>query len=208
MLEVKNLSFSYGDKEILKDFNLKLKPGQLIIITAPSGYGKSTLGKLIGGYLKPDQGEILVDGKNLKSYKGYLPVQMAFQHPEKSVNKSWRIGKILNEGWDVNRDVIEKFGIKDYWLEKFPQELSGGELQRVCLARIMSDKTKYLVLDEITTMVDAITQVQLFELIDHFRRKHKMGMVLISHNKELIKELDGDLINLEKDQAEKLSKSF
>ena len=198
MLEVKNVSFSYGKKEVLKNISLTVAPGELLIITAPSGYGKSTLGKLIGGYLKPSKGEVLVDGKNILDYKGYLPVQMAFQHPEKSVNRRWKIDKILNEGWNVNRDVAEKFGIKDYWLEKFPQELSGGELQRICLARIMSDETKYLVLDEITTMVDAITQVQLFEVLEHFRLEHNMGMILISHNHKLIERLDGKVLDLTK----------
>lgn len=198
MLEVKNVSFSYGKKEVLKDISLTLAPGELLIITAPSGYGKSTLGKLIGGYLKPSKGEVIVDGKNILDYKGYLPVQMAFQHPEKSVNRRWKIEKILNEGWNVNRDVVDKFGIKDYWLEKFPQELSGGELQRICLARIMSRETKYLVLDEITTMVDAITQVQLFEVLEHFRLKHNMGMILISHNYKLIERLDGKVLDLTK----------
>lgn len=198
MLEVKNVSFSYGKKEVLKDISLTLAPGELLIIIAPSGYGKSTLGKLIGGYLKPSKGEVLVDGKNILDYKGYLPVQMAFQHPEKSVNRRWKIEKILNEGWNVNRDVADKFGIKDYWLEKFPQELSGGELQRICLARIMSEETKYLVLDEITTMVDAITQVQLFEVLEHFRIKQNMGMILISHNHKLIERLDGEVLDLTK----------
>lgn len=196
MLEVKNISFSYGKKEILKNFSLSLSPSELIIICGPSGYGKSTLGKIIGGYLKPNLGKVIVDGKDINDYEGYLPVQMAFQHPEKSVNTRWKIGKILNEGWDVSKDVVEKFGIKDYWLEKFSQELSGGELQRVCLARIMSNKTKYLVLDEITTMVDAITQVQLFEVINHFRLKHNVGIILISHNQKLIEKLGGKVINL------------
>ena len=151
---------------------------------------------MISGYLKPDVGEVVVDGKNILDYKGYRPVQMAFQHPEKAVNRRWKIEKILNEGWEVNKDVIEKFGIKDYWLEKYPQELSGGELQRICLARIMSKNTKYLVLDEITTMVDAITQVQLFEVLQHFRLEHNMGIILISHNHKLIERLDGRVIDL------------
>lgn len=198
MIELKNISFSYEKREIFKNINLTLSPKQLIIITAPSGYGKSTLGKIISGYLKPDSGEVIVDGKSIFDYEGYLPVQMAFQHPEKSVNRRWKIGKILNEGWDVNKDVVEKFGIKDYWLDKYPQELSGGELQRICLARIMSNDTKYLVLDEITTMVDAITQVQLFEVLEHFRLEHNMGIILISHNRKLIERLDGKVIDLTK----------
>lgn len=198
MIELKNISFSYGKREIFKNINLTLSPKELIIITAPSGYGKSTLGKVISGYLKPDTGEVIVDGKNILDYEGYLPVQMAFQHPEKAVNRRWKIGKILNEGWDVNKDVVEKFGIKDYWLDKYPQELSGGELQRICLARIMSNDTKYLVLDEITTMVDAITQVQLFEVLEHFRLEHNMGIILISHNRKLIERLDGKVIDLTK----------
>lgn len=198
MLEVKSVSFSYGEKEVLKDFNVNFDMNKINVITAPSGYGKSTLGKIIAGYLKPDSGEVLVDGKNILDYRGFLPVQMAFQHPEKSINKRWKIGKILNEGWDVNKDVMIKFGIKDYWLEKYPQELSGGELQRICLARILSGDVKYLVLDEITTMVDAITQVQLFEVLDHFRVEHGVKMILISHNSRLIEQLNGNVINLTK----------
>lgn len=196
MLEVKNISFSYGKKEIFKNFNINLDMDKVNIITAPSGYGKSTLGKIIAGYLKPNSGEVLVDGKNILEYKGFLPVQMAFQHPEKAINRRWKIGKILNEGWNVNKDVMSKFGIKDYWLEKYPQELSGGELQRICLARIMSPDVKYLVLDEITTMVDAITQVQLFEVLNHFRTEHGVKMMLISHNSNLIDKLQGNIIDL------------
>ncbi|WP_322627440.1 ATP-binding cassette domain-containing protein [Aedoeadaptatus coxii] len=196
MLEVKNISFSYGKKEIFKKLNINLDMNKVNIITAPSGYGKSTLGKIIAGYLKPNSGEVLVDGKNILEYKGFLPVQMAFQHPEKAINRRWKIGKILNEGWNVNKDVMGKFGIKDYWLEKYPQELSGGELQRICLARIMSPDVKYLVLDEITTMVDAITQVQLFEVLNHFRTEHGVKMILISHNSNLIDKLQGNIIDL------------
>ena len=196
MLEVKNISFSYGKKEIFKNFNINLDMDKVNIITAPSGYGKSTLGKIIAGYLKPDSGEVLVDGKNILEYRDFLPVQMAFQHPEKAINRRWKIGKILNEGWNVNKDVMGKFGIKDYWLEKYPQELSGGELQRICLARIMSPDVKYLVLDEITTMVDAITQVQLFEVLNHFRTEHGVKMILISHNSNLIDKLQGNIIDL------------
>lgn len=197
MLEVKNVSFSYDKKnKILSNLNFTISPGELLIVRAPSGYGKSTLGKIVSGYLKPDSGSALVDGKNILDYRGYLPIQMAFQHPEKSVNRKWKIGRILNEGWNVNEDVMEKFGIKKYWLEKFPQELSGGELQRICLARIVSDKTKYLVLDEITTMVDAITQVQLFEVLEHFRLKHNVGIMLISHNHNLIDKLNGKILDL------------
>lgn len=197
MIEVKNLSFSYNDKEtILKDVSLTVNPGEIVALIAPSGYGKTTLGKIISGYLKPDEGEVTVDGKDIMDYEGFKPVQLVHQHPEKSIDPKWKVRKILNEGWQVNEDVKTKFGIKEFWLEKFPQELSGGELQRICLARAMSDKCKYLVADEITTMVDSITQVQLSEVLLHFVREHGVGILFISHNVKLLERIADRTIDL------------
>ncbi len=185
MLEVKNLSFSY-ERPILENINLQLNSGEILGLMAPSGYGKSTLGKIISGYLKQDKGQVLIDGKKIEDFKSFRPVQMVHQNPEKSVNIRWKVDKILNEGWKVSEDVKEKLGIENFWLEKWPTELSGGELQRICIARILSPQTKYLIADEITTMVDAITQVQLLEVLRHFAKKHGMGILFITHNKDLI----------------------
>src|SRR5699024_104371 len=187
MLSVDNLSFSYdGKKQILKDISLSLNRGEILGLMAPSGFGKSTLGKAMAGYLKVKRGKISVDGADINDLSGFLPVQMVHQAPEKNVNIRWKVEKILNEGWQVNDDVKEKFGIEDSFLNKFPTELSGGELQRICLARVLSSETKYLIADEVTTMLDSITQAQICHLLKHFAKEHELGILFISHNEALI----------------------
>lgn len=187
MLNVENLSFSYdGENQILKDVSLEIARGEIVGLMAPSGFGKSTLGKLMAGYLKVERGKITVDGKDINDLSGFLPVQMVHQAPEKNVNIRWKVEKILNEGWQVNDDVKEKFGIEDSFLKKFPTELSGGELQRICIARVLSSETKFLIADEVTTMLDSITQAQICHLLRHFAKKHDLGILFISHNEALI----------------------
>lgn len=197
MLRVENLSFSYdGKKKILKDVSLSLKSGEILGFMAPSGFGKSTLGKLMAGYIKAPRGAVTVDGKDINDLKGFLPVQMVHQAPEKNVNIRWKVEKILNEGWQVNSDVKEKFGIEDSFLDKFPTELSGGELQRVCIARVLSKDTKYLIADEVTTMLDSISQAQICHLLIHFAKKHGLGILFISHNQALLEAVADRIVDL------------
>ena len=196
-LEVKNLGFYYQKNNwIIKDVNLTVDQGEIVGIVAPSGYGKTTLGKIIAGYIKPVTGEVLLNGKNISETKGFNPIQMAHQHPEKSINIRWKINKILNEGWEVSKDIKDKFGIKEDWLNRWPTELSGGELQRICLSRILSPNTQFLIADEITTMIDAITQVQLCNVLMDLSKKQNLGILFITHNKYLIEKVSDRVLNL------------
>ena len=197
MLKVENLSFSYdGKNEILKNVSLEVKPGEVLGLMAPSGFGKSTLGKLMAGYIKAPIGTVTVDGLDINDLRGFLPVQMVHQAPEKNVNIRWKVGKILNEGWEVDPDVKEKFGIENSFLNKFPTELSGGELQRICIARVLSKDTKYLIADEVTTMLDSISQAQICHLLIHFAKKHGLGILFISHNKALVEKVADRVVDL------------
>lgn len=197
MLKVENLSFSYdGKNEILKNVSLEVKPGEVLGLMAPSGFGKSTLGKLMAGYIKAPRGTVTVDGLDINDLRGFLPVQMVHQAPEKNVNIRWKVEKILNEGWEVDSDVKEKFGIENFFLNKFPTELSGGELQRICIARVLSKDTKYLIADEVTTMLDSISQAQICHLLIHFAKKHGLGILFISHNKALVNKAADRVVDL------------
>lgn len=197
MLKVENLSFSYdGKNEILKNVSLEVKPGEVLGLMAPSGFGKSTLGKLMAGYIKAPKGTVTVDGLDINDLRGFLPVQMVHQAPEKNVNIRWKVEKILNEGWEVDPDVKEKFGIENSFLNKFPTELSGGELQRICIARVLSKDTKYLIADEVTTMLDSISQAQICHLLIHFAKKHGLGILFISHNKALVEKIADRVVDL------------
>lgn len=187
MLEVQDITFSYqkNGNQILEHVNLSVGPEERLGILAPSGYGKTTLLKIISGYIRPDAGRILVDGEPLPQ-KGYCPVQMIFQHPEQAVNPRLRMREVLKEGDDLSKELIERLGIEDDWKNRFPQELSGGELQRFCIARALGKGTKYLLCDEITTMLDFITQGQIWNFLIEETKRRGIGMVIVSHSQPLL----------------------
>ena len=187
-LEVKELSFAYerNEKQILKDFNFKIESGERVGVAAPSGFGKTTLCKLIAGYLKPDKGSILLDERPLSSYQGYCPVQMIWQQPELAVNPYLRMRDIIAEGDEVEERILEGVGIRSDWLDRFPGELSGGELQRFCIARALGRRTRFLLADEISTMLDLITQSRIWHFLIEETERRKIGMVVVSHDRELL----------------------
>lgn len=185
-LEGKNLFFRYDQKKpwILEDVSIKIEKGQRLAVSAPSGYGKTTLALLLAGYLEPVKGEILLDGRPLPR-KGFCPVQLIYQHPEKAINPRWRLRRILEESGQRKEEVLDAFGIERNWLDRFPRELSGGELQRFCVARALLCGADYLICDEVSTMLDAITQAQLWKVILEEARRREMGILAVTHNKHL-----------------------
>lgn len=191
-LEIKNVSFAYPGrgakegKEVLNNFNLTVENHERVGLAAPSGFGKTTLCKLISGYLQPDAGEILLDDKPLSSYKGYCPVQMIWQQPEAAVNPLVRMGNVIAEGDAVEERILKELGIKTEWMNRFPGELSGGELQRFCIARALGKRTQFLLADEITTMLDLIVQSRLWHFLIEETERRNIGMVVVSHDRELL----------------------
>ena len=187
MLEVQDITFSYqkNGNQILEHVNLSVGPEERLGILAPSGYGKTTLLKIISGYISPDAGRILVNGEPLPQ-KGYCPVQMIFQHPEQAVNSRLRMREVLKEGDGISKELIEGLRIEEDWKNRFPQELSGGELQRFCIARALGKGTKYLLCDEITTMLDFITQGQIWNFLIEETKRRGIGMVIVSHSQPLL----------------------
>lgn len=104
--------------------------------------GKSTLAMLLAGYLAPEEGEILLNGMPLPK-KGICPVQLIYQHPEQAVNPRWRLRKVLEEGGRIQETLLASLGIERAWLERYPRELSGGELQRFCVARALMSNAAF-----------------------------------------------------------------
>lgn len=185
-----NLSFGYNKSEILfKNLDIEIKKDEIIGLQGYSGSGKTTLGKVLAGYLPMRTGKIYVNKKQLTEKIKFNPVQMIHQHPEKSINPRWKIHKVLDES-DVEREfIMEKFGISCDWLNRWPIELSGGELQRFCMARAFDKKTEFLIADEITTMLDGITQANIWKTITELCDSKKIGLMVISHDKALLNKL-------------------
>lgn len=187
-LEAQNVSFRYGRNLswILENQNLAVESGERVGLVAPSGYGKSTLALLLAGYLRPTRGTILLDGKPLPK-QGVCPVQLIYQHPEKAINPRWRLRRVLEESGALREDVLASFGIETAWLDRFPRELSGGELQRFCVARALMSGAEFLVCDEISTMLDVITQAQIWNKILDEAAANNMGLLAVTHNMALAK---------------------
>lgn len=196
-LEAKNIYFRYTKKQpwIFEDYSLKLERGERLAVFAPSGYGKTTLAMLLSGYLKPEMGQILLDGEPLPP-KGVCPVQLIYQHPEKAINPRWRLRRVLEESGELKEDMLEAFGIERAWLNRFPRELSGGELQRFCVARALLSGADYLICDEISTMLDVITQAQIWNVVLEEAKWRNMGIIAVTHNKHLAQKIATRTIEL------------
>lgn len=189
LLEANNIWFRYGKNPwVLRGVDLRVESGELVGLRGPSGCGKTTFGRILAGYEKPHRGWVKLNGEPLPA-NGYHPIQLVFQHPEKAVNPRWRMRQILNEGWNPDARLLQLLGIEQEWLNRWPNELSGGELQRFCLARAMGPKTKFLIADEMTTMLDAITQAQIWEVVLKVAKEREMGVLVISHELELLKRI-------------------
>lgn len=186
-LKAENVSFKYPSAKeyILKDINLELDNNKIIGLIGDSGSGKSTLCKILSGYIQKYEGSVKFNEKEFPK-KGFKPVQLIYQHPEKVMNPKWRMKQVLSESWDVDDDTLSEFGIQKTWLTRFPQELSGGELQRFSVVRSLNPKTEFLIADEMTTMLDAITQVQILDSVLKIVKKRNMGFLLVSHDMDLV----------------------
>ena len=197
MLTATNINFSYANtnEPILTNVSLSVEDGKRLALVGDSGCGKSTLAKILSGYLKPNSGEVLYRGAPLPS-SGYNPVQMISQHPELAVNPRWKMSRVLNECWEPDEELRRAMGIEDEWLSRWPSELSGGELQRFCIARVLSAETKFLICDEISTMLDMITQAQIWQILLDISSKNGLGMIVVTHNMELAARVCDEVIYL------------
>lgn len=189
-LEGRNLTFSYRKKgRVLDQISLTLEPGERLGLAGPSGRGKTTLCKLLAGYERPGGGEVLLDGRPLDAYRGLCPVQMIWQHPETAVDPLLKLKDSVSEAGPVREELLEALHIQPGWLERYPAELSGGELQRFCIARALAPGVKYLLCDEITAMLDPITQAQIWNVLLAQAEERQLGLLIVSHDSALLERL-------------------
>lgn len=197
-LRGENLSFRYGkDDYIFENINIEINSGERVGLVAKSGKGKSTLAKVLSGYEKANKGRVTIDSKSIPQ-KGYNPVQLIYQHPEKSINPRWKMKDVLEESGTINWKLVEAMGIQKEWLTRYPTELSGGELQRFAVCRALSGDTKFLIADEVSTMLDVITQAQIWNVILEEAKERNLGMLIVTHNAHLAKQICTRIIELEK----------
>ncbi|MFN4057657.1 MAG: ATP-binding cassette domain-containing protein [Roseinatronobacter sp.] len=180
MLTALNLSHAYHGRPVLRDLSLHVTEGEVVGLSGPSGVGKSTLARILSGALRPDAGRVLWQDAPLPPPPG--PVQHVPQTPELAVDPRWRLRDVLANGGPVDPDIHSAIGIGPAWLDRFPREVSGGELARISLARFLIPSTRILICDEITAQLDALAAQELWQALLPLARARGMGVVVISHD--------------------------
>ncbi len=191
LLEIRNLSLSYGNQAVLTDLNLEAEQGQLTAVLGASGAGKSTLLRLIAGFEAPTSGEIYIDSKMVSSSSevlapekrgvGIVPQDSAlFSHLTVSQN----IGFGLPKGSDARvKELLELVGLSEFANRK-PASLSGGQAQRVALARALAPRPKLILLDEPFSALDAELRARLREDVKAVLKAENASAILVTHDQE------------------------
>ncbi len=195
MLEACGVTFGYGGRLLYAGLDLSVGPDERVALCAPSGFGKTTLCRLLAGYEQPQAGQVLVDGDPLPK-RGVCPVQMILQHPETAVDPRMRMANTLTEAGEVPERLLDDLGIQRRWLSRYPHELSGGELQRFCIARALAANPRYLVADEVSTMLDAVTQAQIWDVLLAETGRRGIGLVFVSHSSALTERIATRMVDL------------
>lgn len=204
MLEIKNCCKSFGNQKVLDDVSMTIPDGSIIGILGASGIGKSTLAKILCSVTKPDKGEAFLDGQLLVSEKSNydrkrgLAIQMVYQQPYATLDPSQKIGAGLRELISYHRltknrqeteklisDILAQMQLSTKILAHLPRQISGGEAQRVALARCLLLRPKLLILDEATSMLDVSTQANLLTLVKAQMLPNGGSVLFISHDRAL-----------------------
>ena len=211
LLIIENISKTFKvdkNKELqaLKNINIRLKKGECIGIVGESGCGKSTLARIIVGIEKKTSGKIIFDNKEIKGISKTKDIQMIFQNPLSSFNPRM---KIVDYMWEPLRNYFKlskkdsipfikksliDVGLDENALEKYPHEFSGGQLQRITIARAIIIKPKLIVCDEITSALDVSVQKQILELLKKLQKDLDLSYLFIGHDLAVVQDISQKIV--------------
>ena len=190
MLNINNVSFSYGSSTILKDVSMSLKTGEIGTLIGASGSGKSTLFKLLAGLLSPQTGVLSIGGKPQPESYAYVTYMMQedlllpWRNVYRNVSLMAELGKTPLNKHSLHSNVLSLLAETEMsgYEEFFPDQLSGGMRQRVALARALMQKRPLLLLDEPFGALDAILREQMYKLLRKIQSKHSTTMLMVTHD--------------------------
>lgn len=215
MLKIEGICKAFSTNAVLKDVSLTLKKGSIVGLCGASGIGKSTLAKIVCGLEKPDAGYILYNNRLLCSStmkydrKRALKIQMVYQQPFAVLDPSQKIragfeeliryhklakGKAVD---DLIEQVCQKVGLDNEVLNHLPHQISGGEAQRIAIAKSLLFEPEILVLDEATSMLDVSTQANVLALVKRQLKSRDGIIFMISHDMELVEKYCDEIYALE-----------
>ena len=213
ILEVQNVSASYTGKEmVLEDIDLKVRRGRTVALVGESGSGKSTLARVITGLLPPVTGRILYRNEELppalksRTRESLRQMQMIYQMPDTALNPRQKIRKIIGrplsfyfgmrgqECEDRILELLNMIELPDHYIERLPTELSGGEKQRVCIARALAANPELIICDEVTSALDQLVAEGILELLQNLQNKLKVSYLFITHDLATVKAISDEIV--------------
>ena len=213
ILEVENVSASYTGKAlVLQDIDLKIRRGRTVALVGESGSGKSTLARAITGLLPPIKGRVIYNGKVLpaalkKRKKDSLRVmQMIYQMPDTALNPRHRVSKVIGRplqfyygihGREAEKRVLELLDMIELtpkYKDRFPPELSGGEKQRVCIARALAAKPDLIICDEVTSALDQLVAEEILKLLRSLQKELQVSYLFITHDLATVKAIADEIV--------------
>ncbi|MBB5142424.1 ABC transporter ATP-binding protein [Desulfovibrio intestinalis] len=193
--------FSKERQQVLRGIDLEINEGECLGIIGESGSGKSTLGRVLAGLLQPDSGKVVIEGIDIydRSFRKQAALRhnlaIVFQDYTSSANPRFRVSSIIGEslrvlektGERIDRkarvaELLEQVGLPTDFAGRYPHELSGGQLQRVCIARAIALRPRVILLDEAISSLDASTQIQVMDLLMDLRKRHGLSYLFITHD--------------------------
>jgi peptide/nickel transport system ATP-binding protein len=213
ILEVENVSASYTGKEnVLEDIDLKIKRGKTIALVGESGSGKSTLARVITGLLPPFQGRVIFEGEELppalksRDRESLRQMQMIYQMPDTAVNPRHKIRKIIGRPLsfyfgitgkkqeDKILELLDMIELPAKYIERYPAELSGGEKQRVCIARALAADPSLIICDEVTSALDQLVAEEILKLLQRLQDELGVSYLFITHDLATVKAISDEIV--------------
>lgn len=205
MLELENVTIAHGHHEVVRGVDLTVRPSQTVGLVGESGSGKTSIAKAAVGLNPLKDGRILVDGKPVCQggqrvrHPARLGLQMVFQDPRSSLNPRMRVRDTLLESVRLRpgtldphvrvTEVAEKIDLNHQQLDRFPHQLSGGQLQRIAIARALVAGADLLLLDEVTASLDVSVQARILNFLRSLQRELGFSMLHISHDLSVVRYL-------------------
>jgi len=209
-----NKTFVLKNNNYIKAVNnvsFSLKQGQTLGVVGESGCGKTTLCRIIMGICPPDSGSIVVCGRNVykdknKTFTQCRDIQFIFQNPVAALNPAFTIRRNLMDYFIINKKVLpdcnleeqlikllDMVSLESSCLDRYPHELSGGQCQRLCIARALSTNPKIIICDEITSALDVLTQAQIINMLLELQKQTGVAYVFVSHDMGVIRHMSDEI---------------
>jgi peptide/nickel transport system ATP-binding protein len=213
ILDIRNVTASYtGKGNVLEDINLKIRRGKTVALVGESGSGKSTLARVITGLLPPSQGSVLYNGQELtrglrsRGKEQLRQIQMIYQMPDTALNPKQKVSQIIGRplqfyfgmnAKDREKRVLEllrKIELPEKYYGRFPSELSGGEKQRICIARALAAKPDLIICDEVTSALDQLVAKGILKLLQDLQDEMGVSYLFITHDLATVKAISDEIV--------------